>query len=88
LATTDNGCGITLLCDESQNELLVAIDYSRHDQTELELEREYTVTFNKDYTDCIALDGKPIRKLISENGRLDGVVIKLRQHESALVKLI
>ena len=67
---------------------LPIFDYSRYDQSELELEREYTVTLNKDYTDCIPLDGKPIRKLVSENGRLDGVVIKLRQHESALVKFV
>jgi hypothetical protein len=88
LATADNNCGITLCKDESGNELLLAIDYSRYDQTELELEREYTITLNADYRDCECLDGKPIRKLISESGRLDGIVVTLRQHESALIRLI
>ncbi len=88
LATSDNKCGITLARDESGNELLLAIDYSRHDQSELNLEREYEITLNKDYTDCVCLDGKPVRKLISRTGRLDGVVVILRQHESAIIKLI
>ena len=87
LATSDKECGITLVRDESGNDILLAIDYSRYDQTELDLEREYTVTLNADYRDCVALDGKPIRKLISESGRLDGIVVSLRQHESALIKL-
>ncbi len=88
LAVSDGSCGITLFNDESGNELLLAIDYSRHDPSELERKREYKITLNLDYTDCVSLDGKPVRKLISEKGRLDGIVVTLRQHESALIKLI
>lgn len=87
LASADNLCGISVFKDENQNELLLAIDYSRHDQSELYLEREYTVTLNEDYKDAVCLDGKPIRKLTSSN-RLDAIVVRLRQHESALIKLV
>ena len=88
LATADCKCGITLFKDECGNDILLTIDYSRHDQSELNKEREYTVTLNADYTDCVCLDGKPIRKLVSDSGRLDGIVVTLRQHESALIKLV
>ena len=87
-ATADRECGITLFRDKNGDDVLLAIDYSRYDQSELDLKREYTVILNRDYTDCTALDGKPVRKLISEDGRLDGVVVTLRQHESVLIKLI
>ena len=86
-AVADHKCGITLLEDENGNELLLAIDYSRYDQSEIDLAREYTVRLNADYRDAVCLDGKPMRKLIAESGRLDGIVITLRQHESALIKL-
>jgi hypothetical protein len=89
IATADKNCGITLLSDEAGNDILLTIDYSRHDQSELDLEREYTVTFtNPVYRDAVCLDGKPMRKLINSNGKLDGIVVTLRQHESALIKLI
>jgi len=88
LAMADPKCGITLFTDESGNEILLAVDYSRHDQSELAMVREYTVTLHGEYTDAVCLDGKPIRKLISASGRLDAVVVTLRQHESAMVRLI
>ena len=84
-----DGAGITMLKDVSGNTILVAIDYSRHDQSELELERESVIRFNEgEYTDAESVTGIPMRKLISKSGRLDGVVLTLRQHESAIVKLI
>jgi hypothetical protein len=82
------GCGITHFTDGLGRDILLAIDYSRHDQSEIYLEHEHTVTLNADYTDAISLDGKQIRKLISDEGRLDGIVVSLRQHESALIELI
>ena len=84
-----DGAGITMLKDVSGNTILVAIDYSRHDQSELELERESVIRFNEgEYTDAESVTGIPMRKLISKSGRLDGIVITLRQHESAIIKLI
>ena len=89
IATADKNCGITLLYDEVGNDILLTIDYSRHDQSELNLEREYTVIFkDKRYSSAEALDKKPLRRLVGKDGKLDGVVVTLRQHESALVKLI
>jgi len=87
LASSD-GCGITLLRDESGSKLLLAIDYSRHDESEINLEREYTVTLNTDYSDATCLDGKKMRRLKNGNGMLDAITVTLRQHESALIKLI
>lgn len=86
--TANAGCGITHFTDGLGRDILLAIDYSRHDQSEIYLEHEHAVTLNADYTDAISLDGKPIRKLISDDGRLDGIVVSLRQHESALIELI
>ena len=84
-----NGAGITMLKDTSDNTILLAIDYSRHDQNEIYLERESVIRFNDgEYTDAESVTGIPMRKLISKSGRLDGVVLTLRQHESAIVKLI
>ena len=89
IATADHECGITLLRDESDNDILLTIDYSRHDQSEIDLQREYTVVFTEPvYTDAVCLDEKPIRRLIGDSGMLEGIVVKLRQHESALIKLI
>ena len=87
LARADRECGITLVTDEGGRDLLVAIDYSAHDQSKINEETEYTVTLSADYKDACSLDGKPIRKLISEEGRLDAVTVTLRQHESALIEL-
>ena len=87
-ATAEKELGVTLFEDESGNDMLFAVDYSRYDGSEMYREKEYAVTLNADYTDCESVDGKPIRKLISESGRLDAIVIRLRQHESALIKLI
>jgi len=88
LAVCDRELGITLLRDEGEKDILLAIDYSRYDQSQIDRKREYTVTLNENYTDCECLDAKPIRKLISASGRLDGIVVRLRQHESALIKLV
>ena len=63
------------------------VDYSEYDQTKIGEEREYTVVLNGSYTDAVSLDGKPMRKLLSENARLDAVAVTLRQHESALIHL-
>jgi hypothetical protein len=84
-----DGAGITMLKDTSDNTILLAIDYSRHDQSELSLARESVIRFNEgEYTDAESVTGIPMRKLISKSGRLDGVVLTLRQHESAIIKLI
>ena len=84
-----DGAGITMLKDTSDNTILLAIDYSRHDQSELSLARESVIKFNEgEYTDAESITGIPMRKLISGSGRLDGIVLTLRQHESAIVKLI
>ena len=88
MATADKGCGITLTKDEHGSTLLLAIDYSRHDASEIDLPHEYTVMLHSDFKDAVCLDGKPIRRLISENGRLDGLTVTLRRHESALIRLI
>ena len=88
IAISDSA-GITMLKDVSDNTILLAIDYSRHDQNELELQRESVIRFyDGEYTDAESVTGIPMRKLISESGRLDGVVLSLRQHESAIIKLI
>lgn len=84
-----DGAGITMLKDTSDNTILLAIDYSNHDQKKLEFQRESVIRFNEgEYTDAESLTGIPMRKLISKSGRLDGVVITLKQHESAIIKLI
>jgi hypothetical protein len=84
-----DGAGITMLKDTSDNTILLAIDYSRHDQNEIYLERESVIRFNDgEYTDAESVTGIPMRKLISKSGRLDGVVLTLRQHESAIIKLV
>ena len=88
LLTSEEGLGITLFEDESGNDMLLCVDYSRYDQTEIMKEREYKVILNSDYRDCLCVDGKTVRKLVSDSGRLDGIVVKLRQHESALIKLV
>ena len=88
LATADKECGITLAADESGNEMLIAIDYSRYDGSEINKSRDYTVWFSEGYSDAQAIDNKPIRRLIREDGVLEGIVVSLRQHESALIKLI
>lgn len=83
-----NRAGITLFEDEDGKDLLLAIDYSRHDPSEIQKEREYTVTLHGNYKNAVAVDGRPMRRLISESGRLDGITLTLRRHESALVWLI
>ena len=78
-----------MLKDTADNTILLAIDYSNHDQNKLEFQRESVIRFNEgEYTDAESVNGIPMRKLISKSGRLDGVVLTLRQHESAIIKLI
>jgi hypothetical protein len=87
LAKSD-GCGITLFRDTEGRDMLLAIDYSRHDESEIDRVNEYTVHLNStSYTTAIAIDGKPLRRLISSEGILEGIVVGLRQHESALIQL-
>jgi hypothetical protein len=87
LAKAD-GCGITLFRDTEGRDMLLAIDYSRHDESEIDRVNEYTVHLNStSYTTAIAIDGKPLRRLISSEGILEGIVVGLRQHESALIQL-
>ena len=87
LAKSD-GCGITLFRDTEGRDMLLAIDYSRHDESEINRVNEYTVHLNStSYTTAIAIDGKPLRRLISQEGILEGIVVGLRQHESALIQL-
>lgn len=84
----DEKCGITLFEDTNGNNLLLAIDYSEHDQKKLYEIREKKITFkNGGWSNAEAIDGKPMRRLIDENGNLDGIVISLRPHESALIRL-
>ena len=72
-----------------RNTLILAIDYSEHDDAKIYMATEKTVYLNKKtYRDAQCLDGKPLRRLISKDGTLDGVVVTLRRHESALIRLI
>ena len=81
-------CGITLFRTKAEETLLLATDYSRHDDLEVFTERERTVLFNeKCFRDAESIDGKPLRRLISPEGILEGIVVTLRQHESALIRL-
>lgn len=86
-AVADSGVGITHLSDSSGNDILVLIDYSNHDGSKIGVEHEYTVRLNCDYSSAEAIDNKPLRQL-SSDGRLDAIAVTLRQHESALIKLI
>ena len=88
IATAEE-CGITLLEDNDGNTLILAIDYSEHDDAKIYMATEKTVYLNKKtYRDARCLDGKPIRRLLSKDGTLDGIVVTLRRHESALIQLI
>ena len=88
LARTDD-CGITLFETKNNEKILLNIDYSRHDDSEIDLDKERTVWFtDKQFKDAFSVDGKPMRKLISSDGTLDGIVVTLRAHESSLIKLI
>lgn len=81
--------GITLFEDENGNEMMLVIDYSNYDSSKLYQSNDVTVSFNeKRYKEAVSVDGKPLRKLIGEDGKLDGIVVSLRKHESALVKLV
>ena len=86
-AAQASGAGITLFEDEGGRDMLLAIDYSRHDPSKIDLPREYTVILKGNYKDAVCRSGLPMRRLLSESGRLDGIVITLRRHESALIEL-
>lgn len=87
LAWTDD-CGITLFNTKSGDTMLLCIDYSRHDDSEMYLEKERTIWFTEGrFQDAQSVEGKPMRKLVSQNGSLDGIAVTLRQHESALIRL-
>ena len=87
VALADPGLGITRIADVDGKDILLAIDYSRYDESEIDLEREYTVILKEDFADALSLDGKPIRRLASESGMLDAITVTLRQHESTLIEL-
>ena len=81
--------GITLFKDENGNDMLLAIDYTNYDTTKNEERNDITVWFNdRKFINACSVDNKPTRKLVGDDGKLDGVVISLRKHESALVKLV
>ncbi len=85
---TSADCGITLLETKKGDTVLLCIDYSDHNDDKIDLAIERTVWFNTDvYRDAAAIDGKPLRRLISEDGVLKGVVVTLRRHESAMIRL-
>lgn len=81
--------GITLFEDESGNTMLLAIDYTNYDFAKVNELNDITVYFSdRKYVDVIAVEGGKVRKLVGVDGKLDGIVIPLRKHESALLKLI
>lgn len=81
--------GITLFEDESGNTMLLAIDYTNYDFAKINELNDITVYFSdRKYVDAIAVEGGKVRKLVGVDGKLDGIVIPLRKHESALLKLI
>ncbi|MBR3576007.1 MAG: hypothetical protein IKL42_01230, partial [Clostridia bacterium] len=89
-AFTENGkCGITMFKDTNGNTILLVLDYSEHDQSKLNNEDDKMVVLpDSIWHDAEAIDGKPLRKLIGKDGKLEGVVVNLRHHESALIRLV
>ncbi len=86
--TDDANCGLTLFEDTNKNTMLLAIDYSNHDQAKQDIATEKTIMFKGcDYTNAVAVDGREIRCLRNENGILDGIAVALHPHESALIRL-
>jgi hypothetical protein len=84
----EKDCGVTLFEDEHGNSMLAVIDYSNYDTARQEIGEEKTIEINVgSYADAVCVDGKRMRRLI-QNGTLCGVVVTLRPHESALIKLI
>ena len=83
---SSDGCGVTLLRDRNGDTLLLAVDYSDYDEPESV--REYTVTFDLGkIRDVEPLYGeKPV--LLRKDGRIQAAVLRLRQQECALAKLI
>jgi hypothetical protein len=81
-------CGVTLFEDEKGDTLNTVIDYSNYEVIRQEIAEEKTIVINDSgYADAVCVDGKPLRRLI-KNGTLSGVVVSLRAHESAIIKLI
>lgn len=88
LAKADN-CGITLFETQKGEKILLAIDYSDHNEAVMDVAEEKTIWFKTtQFKDAVSVDGKPLRKFISDAGILEGVALPLRNHESALIKLI
>ena len=87
VCTTEN-CGVTLFEDTNGSTMLLVIDYSAHDQAKRNTVSEKTVMLTGiDMHGAAAVDGRPLRRLIGESGRLDGITVTLHPHESALIRL-
>ena len=87
VCTTEN-CGVTLFEDTNGSTMLLVIDYSAHDQAKRNTVSEKTVMLTGiDMHGAAAVDGRPLRRLIGDNGRLDGIAVTLHPHESALIRL-
>ena len=68
--------------------MLLVIDYSAHDQAKRNTVSEKTVMLTGiDMHGAAAVDGRSLRRLIGDNGRLDGIAVTLHPHESALIRL-
>ena len=86
--TSDGKCGITMFEDANGNKMLLVVDYSEHDQTKLDEVREKVIMFpDSTLRGAECVDGKPLGSLIGSDGVLEGVVVRLRAHESALILL-
>lgn len=86
--TEDEHCGISLFTDTQGNTMLLVVDYSAHDQSKLQTVTEKTVMLSGS---CLrgaeAVDGRALRRLIGDDGVLEGISVALHPHESALIRL-
>lgn len=86
--TGDENCGVSLFTDTNGGALLLVVDYAEHDQAKLQSVTEKTVMLpGSGWHGAEAVDGRTLRRLIGEDGVLEGIAVALHPHESALIRL-